>query len=212
MAQPTRRPATPRPTFTELGRELKLHALILVVGIALLWGLEIVDTLLGGRLDLLGIRPRELDGLVGIPLAPFLHGGFGHLLANTLPFLILGWLVLLRETWHFFAVSAVTIVLGGLGVWLFGQSGSVHIGASGLIFGWLGYLLLGGWFERRVGTMLGSLVVAIAYGSLVWGVLPGTPGMSWEGHLFGFLAGVLMAWALARRGGGRPTRTLMPRD
>jgi membrane associated rhomboid family serine protease len=154
---------------------------------------------LGNPLDAFGIRPREVDGLFGVLFAPFLHVGFQHLIANTIPFVILGWFVLLRETWHFLAVSAVVIVLGGLGVWLFGQSGSVHIGASGLVFGYLGYLMLGGWFERRFTTILGSLFVGVLYGGLVLGVLPGTPGVSWEGHLFGFLSGVLMAWLLARR-------------
>lgn len=187
------------PTLSDLGRELKLHGLVLAALVAVLWAEEVVDVFLGGWLDGFGIRPREAAGLIGIPLAPFLHAGFQHLIANTLPLVVLGWFVMLRETWHFFAVSAVVIVLGGLGVWLFGASGSVHLGASGLVFGWLGYLMLGGWFERRVTTILGSLLVGVLYGGLVWGVLPGTPGVSWESHLFGFLAGVLMAWALAKR-------------
>jgi membrane associated rhomboid family serine protease len=199
------------PTLADIGRELKLHGWVLALALALMWGSEIVDTFLGGRLDALGIRPREVDGLVGIALAPFLHGGFGHLMANTIPFLVLGWFVLLRETWHFFAVSVGVIVIGGAGVWLFGQSGSVHVGASGLVFGYLGYLMLGGWFERRLATILGSLVVAVLYGSLVFGMLPGTPGISWESHFFGFLGGGLMAWALARRA-TKPTRSIMPKD
>lgn len=197
--------------MADIGRELRTHGWILAISIAVLWAEEIVDLFLGGRLDAFGIRPRELEGLIGIPLAPFLHGGFTHLMANTVPFLVLGWFVLMRETWHFFAVSAVVIVLGGLGVWIFGQAGSVHVGASGLVFGWLGYLLLGGWFERRMGTIFGSLLVAVLYGSLVFGVLPSQPGISWEGHLFGFLSGVLMAWALSKR--GQPTQArLMPKD
>ncbi|WP_236519610.1 rhomboid family intramembrane serine protease [Sandaracinus amylolyticus] len=196
-AAPTKR--VREPTFADLGRELKLHGLVLAILVAVLWAEEIVDVFLGGYLDAFGIRPREIAGLIGIPLSPFLHAGFPHLIANTVPLIVLGWFVMLRETWHFFAVSAAVIVLGGLGVWMFGQTGSVHIGASGLVFGWLGYLLLGGWFERRVSTILGSLLVAVLYGGLVWGVLPGTPGVSWEAHLFGFLAGALMAWVLARR-------------
>ncbi|MDQ3034208.1 MAG: rhomboid family intramembrane serine protease [Myxococcota bacterium] len=207
-----RAPGSARPSFADLGRELKLHGFILFVSIAILWAQEIIDTVLGGRLDALGIRPREAEGLIGILLAPFLHVGFPHLIANTIPFVVLGWFVLLRETWHFFVVTLAVTVLGGAGVWLFGQSGSVHLGASGLVFGYLGYLVLGGWFERRIVTILGSLVVAVLYGSLIWGVLPGVPGVSWEGHLFGFLAGVLMAWMLARRGGARPRRSLLPND
>lgn len=213
-ARPPGKAGKPKgPTLADVFRELKLHGWILAVAIAVMWVAEIVDTFLGGRLDALGIRPREIGGLVGIALAPFLHVGFHHLIANTVPFLVLGWFVLLRETWHFVVVSLAVIVLGGLGVWAFGQTGSVHLGASGLVFGYLGYLMLGGWFERRIGTIVGSIVVAIIYGSLVFGMLPGTPGVSWESHLFGFLGGGLMAWALARRPGAKPTRAIMmPKD
>lgn len=186
-------------TLSGIGRELRLHGWIIAIAVAILYLEELIDGVLGHPLDAFGIRPRDIGGLVGIPLAPFLHVGFGHLIANTVPFIVLGWFVLLRETSHFLWVTLGVIVLGGLGVWLFGQTGSIHLGASGLVFGYLGYLMLGGWFERRVGTILGSLFVAVLYGSLVFGVLPGTPGVSWEGHLFGFLAGVFMAWLLARR-------------
>lgn len=192
-----------RLTMADLGRELRLHGWTLGVAIALLWAIEIASALTGHSLVAFGIHPRETVGLIGIATAPFLHGSFDHLIANTLPFLILGWLVLVRETWHFFAVSAITAIVAGLGTWLVGASGSVHVGASGVIFGYLGYLMLGGWFERRIGTIVGSIAVAVLYGGLVVGVLPGTPGISWEGHLFGFLGGVLCAWLLARRAPSR---------
>jgi membrane associated rhomboid family serine protease len=196
-----RRPSETRLTLADVGRELKLHGWILGVAIALLWAIQLANAATGHALVVFGIHPREPIGLLGVLAAPLLHGSFDHLIANTIPFLVLGWLVLIRETWHFFVVSAITILIAGLGTWLVGQSGSVHVGASGLIFGWLGYLLLGGLFERRIGTIVGSVVVAVGYGSLVLGVLPGTPGVSWEGHLFGFLGGVLCAWILARRPG-----------
>lgn len=199
-AKPVRK-KEPSPTMGDIGRELRVHGWTLGVATALLWAIEIVNALTGHALDAFGIQPREPTGLVGILAAPFLHGSIQHLVANTLPFLILGWFVLLRETWHFYVVTIVTIVLAGLGTWLVGRTDSVHVGASGVIFGYLGYLMLGGWFERRVGTIAGSLLVAVLYGGLVLGVLPGTPGISWEGHLFGFLSGVLCAWLLARRPG-----------
>lgn len=199
------------PTLADIGRELKLHGWVLAIGIALLWAIQIVNAVLGQSLVVFGVHPREPIGLLGILAAPLLHGSFEHLVANTLPFLILGWFVLLRETWHFWAVTAIGALVAGLGTWLVGATGSVHVGASGVIFAYLGYLMLGGWFERRLGTILGSILVAILYGSLVFGVLPGTPGISWEGHLFGFLGGVLCAWLLARRAPAQ-TRRAMPRD
>lgn len=189
-----------RTELQSIKQELKLHAMILFGFVALIWALEIIDfVVLGGALDGYGIRPRSWSGLTGILFSPFLHGGFIHLAANTIPFVVLGWLVLARETWHFFAVATVVAVVGGLGVWLLGRPGTVHIGASGVIFGFLGFLLLAGWFERKLSTIIISIVVFLTYGTAIFGVLPLQPGISWEGHLFGFLAGVLCARLLARR-------------
>lgn len=190
-----------RTELAALRRELHLHVAILGGLVALLWALELVDGFaLGGSLDAWGIRPRDPDHLVGILCAPFLHGGFPHLVANTVPVLVLGAFVLLKDTRHFFVVLAVTTLLGGLGVWLFGRPGSVHIGASLWVFGLLGYLLAAGWFERSVGTILLSVLVFALYGGALWGVLPGERAVSWESHLFGLLAGVLSArWLLGRR-------------
>ena len=182
-----------------IARELKSHGIILGGFVAIIWILEIVDIFfLRGRLNSYGILPRHLIGLRGILFAPFLHGGFGHLIANTVPFLTLGWLIMLRETSDFFAVSALTMLVSGLGVWLFG-SPAFHIGASGLIFGYLGFLLLRGFFERSFISILLSLIVGFLYGGVIWGVLPTQPGVSWEGHLFGFIGGVLAARLLSRR-------------
>lgn len=178
--------------------ELKLQGSILFALVAAFWLIEIIDiVVLGGALDSYGIRPRSVDGLVGIIFAPFLHGGIAHLAANSLPFIILGWLIMVRETWHFFAVAAISAVIGGLGVWLIGAGNSVHIGASGVIFGFFGFLLLAGWFERKLSTIAISVLVAITYGGLIFGVLPGQFGVSWEGHLFGFIGGVIAARLLA---------------
>lgn len=181
-------------------RELKLHATLLFGFVALIWLLEVIDlTLFRGGLDQFGIRPRSLVGLVGIALAPVLHGGFGHLAANTLPFIILGWLILLRNTRDLFVVTAVTALASGLGVWIFGASYSVHIGASGVIFGYFGYLLLRGYFERSALSIALSLVVGLFYGGMIWGVFPTYFRVSWEGHLFGFLGGVIAARLMTRR-------------
>lgn len=179
-----------------IASEVKTHVIILVGLVALMWIIEILDQLVGGRLDIYGIYPRHLIGLRGILFAPFLHGNFPHLIANTVPFITLGWLIMLRRTSDFFVVSAIAMLVGGLGTWLFGAP-ALHIGASGVIFGYLGFLLLRGYFERKFASILFSVFVGILYGSLIWGVLPGQPGISWEGHLFGFLGGVLAAKLLA---------------
>jgi membrane associated rhomboid family serine protease len=167
--------------------------------VAVLWVAEVVDTVLGGSLDDEGIRPGSTDGLLGILLAPLLHGGFGHLLANTVPVLVLGFLVLLSGLLRGLAVTAVVWLVGGLGTWLLGGQGTVHIGASGLVFGWLAFLLVRGFFTRHPVEILVGVGVLLMYGGMLLGVLPGTPGVSWQGHLFGAVGGVLAAWWLARR-------------
>lgn len=168
--------------------------------VALLWLTEFVDTLAGGRLDGLGIRPRSEDGLTGIVFAPLLHGGWGHLLANTLPVLVLAFIILCTGLRRWLVVTAMVWVLGGLGTWLTGGSDSVHIGASGLVFGWFTYVISVGFFTRRTGQIALGITLFLVYGGMLWGVLPGRPGTSWQGHLFGALAGILAAWAVGRRG------------
>lgn len=181
-----------------LTRELKLQVTILGSIVALMWGLEILDTFVfAGWLNRYGILPRTVIGLRGILFAPLLHGGFGHLAANTVPFLTLGWLVMLRETSDFWIVTALTMLIGGLGTWLVGAP-AFHIGASGLVFGYLGFLLLRGYFERNVLSVIFSVIVGLLYGGLLWGLLPAQPGISWEGHLFGFLGGVVAARWMAK--------------
>ena len=182
-----------------LARELKTQVTILGIFVSLFWIVEFVDRFFfRGWLDRFGIAPHQFIGLRGILFAPFLHGNFPHLIANTVPFLILGWLVMLQETSDFWIVTIITMIVGGLGVWLFAAPGSVHIGASSLIFGYLGFLLLRGYFQRNVASILLSIIVGVLYGSLIWGVLPTQPGISWQGHLFGFLGGVLAARMIAK--------------
>ena len=190
-----------RPPAAEVRREFLRQAAILAGVVALLWLLELVDLLIfRGRLDALGIRPRSLDGLRGILFAPFLHAGFAHLAANTIPFVVLGWLVMLRSTSDFFVVAAVSAVTSGLGAWLLGGPRTVHVGISGVIFGFLGYLLARGIYERRLGSILLALIALLLYGGALWGVLPLRAGVSWQGHLFGFLGGWLVAYFATRPG------------
>lgn len=184
-----------------IARELKTQVAILGSLVAIFWIVEIIDQLFfsGSRgLDIYGIIPRNPTGLRGILFAPFLHGNFPHLIANTIPFLTLGWFIMLQEISDFLLVTVITAIVSGLGVWLFGAPG-LHIGASGVIFGYLGFLLLRGYFERSFAAIFFSVVVAFFYGSLIAGVLPGQVGISWEGHLFGFIGGVLAAKLMARR-------------
>lgn len=182
-----------------ISRELKTQGRILGGAIALMWSLELIDIFLfRGSLDRYGIRPRSFSGLWGILFAPWLHGGLGHLIANTIPFVILGWFVMLRETSDFWIVTAITMLVGGLGVWLVGSPYTVHLGVSTLIFGYLGYLLLRGYFERSFSSILISLGVGFLYGGILWGVLPAQPGISWQGHLFGLIGGAIAARLLSQ--------------
>lgn len=181
-----------------LGRQVR-HLGLLVL---LLWGLEVLDLLVWhGGMDAYGIRPRTGAGLRHVMIAPFFHVGFGHLLANTLPLVVLGWLVMLRGVAAFWWVAAISALISGLGIWLFGGTHTIHLGASGVIFGLLGYLLARAYFERSVSALLVALAAALLYGSMLWGVLPGQAGVSWLGHLFGLLGGVLAAWLLVDREG-----------
>jgi membrane associated rhomboid family serine protease len=156
---------------------------------------EAVDVV-AGDLDSAGIRPRDADGLPGIVVSPFLHGGFGHLLANTVPFLILGVAIAIGGLIRVAAVSAIVALIGGVGTWLTAPEGTVHIGASGLVFGFATYLVARGAYSRRPLHLLGGLLVLAVYGTtLLFGLVP-TPGVSWQGHLFGAIGGVVAARAL----------------
>jgi membrane associated rhomboid family serine protease len=184
----------------------EIQAQIAILGsfVGLMWTLEILDLFLGGWLNRFGIRPHSIVGLRGILFAPFLHGNFFHLIANTVPFVILGWFVMLRRTSDFFTVTALVMLISGFGTWLFAPSYTNHIGASGVVFGYLGFLLFRGYFERSIGSILTSIVVGVLYGGMIWGVLPGQIGISWQGHLFGFIGGIVAARMLAQPKRTRP--------
>jgi membrane associated rhomboid family serine protease len=184
-------------TSTAGGRDL--NGLIFVAAFAaLMWVVEIVDVF-AGDLDSAGIRPREVDGLPGIAFAPVLHGGFGHLAGNTVPFLVLGAAIALSGLLRILAVTAIVMVVGGLGTWLTAASGTVHIGASGVVFGFAAYLVARGLFTRRALHVVLAVAVLLVYGgTLMFGLVP-TPGVSWHGHAFGAVGGVVAAWVLDRR-------------
>ncbi|MFC3966470.1 rhomboid family protein [Nocardia jiangsuensis] len=178
--------------------KLWAQAAALMLGfVALLYGIEGVDSLQGVDLDSEGIRPRDPDGLWGVIWAPLLHGNWDHLMGNTLPVLILGFLTLLSGIGRGLAATALIWLIAGAGTWLIGGAGTVHVGASSLVFGWLTYLISRGWFARNLTQIVVGLVVFAIYGSLLWGVLPGQPMISWQGHLFGAVGGLVAGWVLS---------------
>ena len=176
------------------GRSLAVpkQLLWLAGALALMWGIEILDTfVLDDFLQGGGIHPRRVDGLDGILWAPLLHAGFGHIIGNSVPFLVLGGLVALRGLRPWLTVTLTVVVVGGAATWLFARTGN-HIGASGVVFGYLGYLVGAAFFERSFKAVALALVAGFFYWGLVFGLLP-SGDVSWEGHLFGALAGVVAA-------------------
>lgn len=183
--------------------------LLLLVFVAAIWVVHATNSLLfGGDLNRYGLSPLALPyrglsnleltatyalvSLSGVLLSPMLHGSFSHLLSNTLPLLVLGSFVALRGTKTLIGVSLFVVVLGGLLVWLVGRP-AVHIGASGLVFGYFGYLLAQGWYERSFVSIVVAVAVLLLYGGMIFGALPQGGFISWEGHLFGMIAGILAA-------------------
>lgn len=173
--------------------------------IPVLWAIELVDWATGQGLDPDGgIRPRSLSGIDGIVFAPFLHGSFTHLASNSVPLLLLGTFVLAGQVKRFFLITGFIMLISGLSVWLFSASNTVTVGASGVIFGYLGYLLLRGIIERSWWGLAVGALVGLLYGWTISGVLPGTPHVSWQAHLGGFIAGLAAAILFRRR---RPKKT-----
>lgn len=176
-----------------------LRPFVVVAVLVAVMGLgELIDLVPGTPFDSWGIRPRTGRGLVGIVLAPFLHDGFGHLLANALPFLLMGGAIAASGLGRFVRVAVIVGLVSGAGTWLVGTAGSVHLGASGLVFGFLTYLMGRGLFARNLLWLAGGVLTLFVYGGVLWGLLP-RPGVSWTGHVFGAVGGVLAAWLLHRR-------------
>lgn len=177
---------------------MKTQVTLLGGSLGAMWATLGANVLAGGALNNWGVVPRTRDGLWGILFAPFLHGSVQHLVANSIGFAILGSLVMLRRTRLFFPVTLFAMLGSGLFAWTFGPSNSDHIGASGVIFGYLGYLMTAGLFARSWGSILLSVVVTALWGGMVFGALPNQPGVSWQMHLGGFIGGILAARFLRR--------------
>jgi Uncharacterized membrane protein (homolog of Drosophila rhomboid) len=168
----------------------------LVAFVAVLWAIQVVNWITGYGLNpAFGLIPRHLGGLDGVIAMPLLHGSFGHLMANTPPLLVMCGLLVATTTRALLPVNTMVIGLGGGLVWLFGSS-AIHIGASGQVFGWFGFLVVRGFVDRSLITLSAALAVGLLYGSILWGVLPGQPGVSWEAHLFGAIAGAAAAFLI----------------
>jgi membrane associated rhomboid family serine protease len=161
--------------------------------VAIIWIFEAVNLVMGHRLTTWGILPRSIDGLIGIPLAPFIHAGLWHAVSNTLPLIILGGLTLAGDKSRFWIMTAAIILLSGIFVWLFARS-SYHVGASGLVFGYFGALLTRAVIIRSLPSIVLAVITITLYGGLLWGILPLRSYISFEGHFFGLVAGVAYVW------------------
>jgi membrane associated rhomboid family serine protease len=166
--------------------------------VALMWGLETIDAVAGGSLDQYGIEPREDDGLTGIVAAPFLHAGFGHLIANTIPFVVMGLVIAFNGAARVLAVTGIVALVSGLGTWLVAPEFTLHIGASGVVFGYATYLISRGAFNRDPLELAVGLIVVLVWGTALLGGLRPEDGISWQGHLFGAIGGVVAARVLRR--------------
>lgn len=181
------------------GDRMRVAAQLMVGWVALLWLLEAVDVATGHALDDFGIVPREPAELADVVPAAFLHFGFGHVAANSVPLLVLGFLAALGGLRRFAAVCALIIVADGLGVWLLSPAHSNTAGASGLVFGLFGYLLATGFVERRpLGILVAVLIAAVWGGSVLAGIAPTQTGVSWQGHLVGLISGITAAFLFRR--------------
>lgn len=172
---------------------------VLATFVGVLWAVQAINWATGYNLNrAFGLIPREIEGLDGIAGMPLLHGSFGHLLSNTPPLLVMGALLAATATRALVAVNAVILGLGGALVWVFAST-AIHIGASGLVFGWFGFLVTRGLVDRSPATLAAAGLVGFLYGTMIWGIFPNRPGVSWEAHLFGFLAGAVAAFAIRTR-------------
>jgi membrane associated rhomboid family serine protease len=182
-------------------RQSFINALMIV---ASFWAIFIVSVITDVDFTPFGILPRHSEGIKGILFAPFIHGSFAHLISNTIPMLVLTTVIFWMYRKIAFRVLLLSILMGGLLVWIFGRSTTLntnhievlthHIGASGVIFALVGFLIASGIFRKKIKALMIAVAIFFLYGGIIWGVLPTQPGVSWEGHLFGFISGVVLAY------------------
>lgn len=198
-------PPAPRPSRSPAPRRPSADGLILLTAIvALMWLLEAINSLDGQALDAEGIYPRSLGHLWGILTAPFLHLSFAHLIDNTIPFVFMGVIIALRGAARLALVTAIVIVVGGLGTWLIAPAGTVTVGASGVVFGYATYLFSRGIFDRSWLELLIGIVVGLVWGGALLSSIVPQQGVSWQGHVCGAAGGLVAAWLLARPRPARP--------
>lgn len=190
--------ARPRNVLGPAAR-VRAAAGLMLAWVGLLWLIEAIDLASNHALDTFGIVPREIGELRDIIPAAFIHFGFDHVAANSVPLLVLGFIAALRGIRRFLGVAFVITLTSGFGVWLVAPAHTNTAGASGVVFGLFGYLLIRGFVDRRLLDIAVGLIIAALYGSILWGVLPTAQGVSWQGHLFGLIGGVAAAFLLRER-------------
>ncbi len=188
---------------------LKQGAIVMAAALVVLWLIEIIDTLTGHALDAFGIKPWDVTGLDGIVFAPLLHAGFAHLAANSVPLFVLGTAVWTSGLRQWVVATATAWVTSGVVAWLLTPLHYLVIGASGVIFGWITYLIVRGFLSRKWGHIVVAVVVMLLYGSVLLGVFPASPTVSWQGHLGGAIGGTLAAWLLYSREQKRKARPVI---
>lgn len=182
-------PQPERPVSTR--KQQRSTGLRFAIGyLVIIWGVHLVSLFSPIPLQYFGIHPLEIDGLLYIFTSPLLHANFEHLIGNSLPGALFAYLIGYSGKRVFWEVTAFVVIVGGLGTWVFGGVGTNHIGASGLVYGWLAYLIVRGFFNRSGSQIALGLVLGFMYSSLVWGMFPGMPGVSWQAHLFGAIGGI----------------------
>lgn len=189
---------TPKPAVNAYAKAVIVNVAL----VAAMWVLEIFDVISNHALDSYGILPRSLEHLFGVLTAPWLHFGWAHLASNSIPFIVLGSIILISGLRTYLMTLGITIVVSGMTVWFISPSYSMTLGASGVVFGFLTYVLVRGLFTKKLSQIVLAIVIFAFYGGILWGVLPINFGVSWQAHLGGAIGGVLAAWLIHARPAG----------